>query len=76
MRVLLVEDDDGVAGEEVALTNGEFAAPVGRRGTVVGRRQLVDEVRGDAYLAASRTPARPGVPTTIRGSGYRSSADA
>jgi DNA-binding response OmpR family regulator len=79
-----------VAGEEVTLTTKEFAVLAvlaSRPGTAVSRQQLMDEVWGDAYLAVSRTLDvhltqlraklnRPGVLTTIRGFGYRLSADA
>ena len=79
-----------VAGRDVALTTKEFAVLAvlaSRPGTAVSRQQLMDEVWGDAYLAVSRALDvhltqlrakldRPGVITTIRGFGYRLSADA
>jgi DNA-binding response OmpR family regulator len=79
-----------VGGQEITLTTKEFAvlaALASRVGTAVSRQQLMDEVWGDAYLAVSRSLDvhlaqlrakldRPGVLTTIRGFGYRLSADA
>jgi DNA-binding response OmpR family regulator len=74
-----------VDGERVSLTRKEFevlAAIAARRGTVVSRQQVMDEVWGDAFLAVSRSLdvhiaqlraklRRPGLLATIRGYGYR-----
>ncbi|MGL4175661.1 MAG: response regulator transcription factor, partial [Dermatophilaceae bacterium] len=73
------------ADRPVPLTAKEFAllAVLARRaGTAVSRQQILDEVWGDAYAAASRsfdvhlTQVRAKLPasvriTTIRGFGYR-----
>ena len=75
----------GRDGTPVALTAKEFAllAVLARRvGTAVSRQQILDEVWGDAFAAASRsfdvhlTQVRAKLPspdliTTIRGFGYR-----
>ncbi|MGL5853588.1 MAG: response regulator transcription factor [Phycicoccus sp.] len=77
-----VSADDGTP---IRLTAKEFAilASLARRpGTAVSRQQILDEVWGDAYAAASRsfdvhlTQVRAKLPpsvriTTIRGFGYR-----
>ncbi len=75
----------GTDGEPIPLTAKEFAllAVLARRlGTAVSRQQILDEVWGDAFAAASRsfdvhlTQVRAKLPvpeliTTIRGFGYR-----
>ncbi len=76
-------------GAEVALTPTEFALVVAlarRGGQVVTRRQVLDEVWGDAYAASSRSfdvhlaQVRQKLPTvtitTVRGIGYRLEVDA
>lgn len=73
-----------VEDREVALTRNEFAllyAIARRAGQVVSRRQILDEVWGDAYAATSRSfdvhimQVRHKLPeleiTTLRGLGYR-----
>ncbi|MFE6997007.1 response regulator transcription factor [Microbacterium sp. NPDC057659] len=72
------------SGEEVSLTPTEFAllaALAPRAGSAVSRKQILDEVWGDAYAATSRSfdvhmgQLRQKLPaltiTTIRGFGYR-----
>ncbi|CAN3702068.1 Sensory transduction protein regX3 [Microbacterium sp. MM2322] len=72
------------ADREVALTPNEFGilyALARRAGQAVSRRQILDEVWGDAYVASSRSfdvhlgQVRQKLPevtiTTIRGLGYR-----
>lgn len=74
-----------VHGREMPLTSKEFdilAVLARRPRSAVSRQQVMDEVWGDAHLAASRTLdvhvaqlrgklAAPGLLTTIRGFGYR-----
>ena len=74
-----------VAGAEVPLTNKEFqllAVLARRAGAAVSRQQIMDEIWGDAFVAASRSLdvhlaqlrgklGRPGLIRTVRGYGYR-----
>lgn len=85
LRVDLEARSVGVGGEEIGLTATEFAvlAALARRaGVAVSRRQILEEVWGDATAAASKSLdvhvaavrgkiARPGLLATVRGFGFR-----